>query len=414
MKRTNLVDFIKGKVEKGSFPYQEGAWEQAADQFAAWDAARKRKRRLLFLILPILAGCSMLTWQLWAGADAGQNELAQTTYAQTSIVPNTISYTYSSKSNEHTSIVRLDSISNATAAISNSAHAISNFTAPILNTHSRKSPLNTFTTSLPSRENNPSPQIGERLQEQTTSTTVLNKKKLPISIEEISFKGELTQAESSIFPQLYANGKMPFKRLSPYVEVGYSFFKGFTNETITNPEWAGSPLIGAGVLYRLNRRLRLKAGFQYTNRTNLNHGLKRQELTFDFVQQNRESWWTPEKLHYVSLPLEIQFRTFAKQRFLLGGQLGYLMGTEGSLLTQNTNFYQPVGEPESVNAPSYVTGVSVWDLSIHTGYELRLSPRWGAAATYHYGLKDVMKDDIFNISGMNRNSRFSVNMTYNF
>jgi hypothetical protein len=403
MKRINLEDFIKGKLEKGSFPYREGAWEQAAEQFAAWDAARRRKRRFVFLLLPILAACFIFAWQLWPADNSHENLVTQDTFAHASILPTTISNPYSSLNHS-------PSLLDALNSEMPSAKAKQTFETASKNSKPKKTNTPFYQSTTAEK-----PKIGEK-GAQTLASIILTEEEVSVRnpIEEISFKEENVLPNSRISPMLYANGNTPFKRLSPYFEVGYAVFKSFTNETLTTSEWAGSPTLGTGVLYRLNRNLRLKVGLQYAYRTHLNHSLNRKETAFDFVRQNKDIWWTPEKLHYLYLPLEIQLRTTAKQRFLVGGQLAYLLGTEGSLLIQNANFYAPTQEPEKQVAPSYVTGISLFDASMHAGYELRISPRWGAAARYHWGLIDVMNDDIFKVNGLNRNSRLSFFMTYNF
>lgn len=401
MKRMNLIEFIKEKLEKGSFPYQEGAWEQAAEQFAAWDAARRRKRRFIFLLLPILAACFVFAWQLWPAGNSHENLATKDTFAHASILPTTISDPYSSQNHLPSSLAALNS--EKPSAKHTFETASKNSTTPKSNIP--------FSKSSPFEK----PEVGEEGAKTLTYIMPADEEVIMRnSIEEISFKEENILPKSRISPMLYANGKTPFKRLSPYLEVGYAVFKSFTNETLTTSEWAGSPALGAGILYRLNHSLRLKVGLQYAYRTHLNQSLNRKETALDFVRQNKDIWWTPKKLHHLYLPMEIQLRTTANQRFLVGGQVAYLLGTEGSLTIENTNFYQPAQQPERQVAPSYVIGISLFDASIHAGYELRLSPRWGAAARYHWGLRDVMNDDIFKVNGMNRNSRLSFLMTYNF
>lgn len=407
MKRRNLEEFIRGKVEQGSFPYREGAWEQAAEQFAAWDAARKRRRRWFLILLPLMAGLSFMGWQMWSGAT--QDTFSQANAAYSAIIPHTLSTPYYSSD--------FDSSQMASAT----PHSASQHSTVLnIQTSVRKPSGNIISSAQESRPEvawdeeagmaDFSPLEGMN---KTPESLEFTQEKQTMLISKIAFQDTFT-IDNRVIPQFFPESKPPFKRLSLYLEAGFSSFRGFGSEIITNPSLAASPILGAGITYSLRRNLRLKAGLQYAGRTGLNHALTGEEITYDFVRQDKKITWTPERLHFLYLPLEIQRRTFANQRLLLGGQIGYLLGTEGTLVTQGSSFYEPSQSPVTSKAPAYVTGISIWDVNLHAGYELRLAPRWGAALRYHLGLMDLLKDESFRSSGINRNSHLSFRMTYNF
>jgi hypothetical protein len=116
----------------------------------------------------------------------------------------------------------------------------------------------------------------------------------------------------------------------------------------------------------------------------------------------------PQALHYVELPLLVQFSVSERQNLYGGVAAAWLVNA--SMNTQMVNDGQPILNPETNwgNDGRFTP----YDMSVILGYNTAIFGRLVGGIEYSYGMTDVTKNNYYNNSQVDRTSRLRVKLEY--
>jgi hypothetical protein len=422
MKQQNLEQLVNQKLAEKDFAYPEGAWEEAAAQFDAWDARRRRRRLWLLWIVPLLLAAGTGLW--------GLESFQRFPVAQ----PAAFSQALSAPVGREASAPVSTEASAPFEAPQPAAEEVGSEAKPLLqaqpalqaqaeysNTragYSRSEVTQSLATLAAGKETavQTSAQVFGPLSTQAFSPNPPLPPSPQASLRPRPLFALFPPSSDQVLPTARVSGalrpsKVAGKGWSADLRLGLATYRGYASESTPEPALGSSPLLGIGMKRHLSRRLSLRIGLSYQYRNQLNHSLSRTDLTYGFVEEETQVSWQPERLHWLALPLELGLKAYGRHRLLLGARAQYLLGSEGSLnQLQRTPFGETEIAPKA--SPSYVTGLSTWDVQGLLGYEMALSARWRLGLRYHRGLRDLLQNERFASSGMNRSSQLSFHLSY--
>lgn len=154
--------------------------------------------------------------------------------------------------------------------------------------------------------------------------------------------------------------------------------------------------------YYIQPKIAITAGVGYA-RLNQQLGSRvYNEVSLGFGQNINQTRITTQRLDYILLPIGVQYDVCKKHHFTGGAQLGYVLQST-DLVETNT---------ASTTENGYLNAINRTDVQLMTAYRYDFTRKLSVSAAYHFGLKDVSNNSVFNNTTNNRNQFISISLGY--
>ena len=178
---------------------------------------------------------------------------------------------------------------------------------------------------------------------------------------------------------------------------------GFLSRSFTGTEGSSglgiNLLLGASYDYKLNEEWGVEAALLYfeKGKVNTTKNFHSEYYNGEFGRREEDVRINTIKLQYLSVPVLLSFRfTNHKQILEAGAAFNFLMNATSKVYSSGQTTGS-AGNSSAQKKDGYVNGFHQYDVSLHVGYSQSLMKNIDIGIRLHYGLKDVTKNDYFNI-----------------
>lgn len=409
MEEDKLNRIIRQKLENQVPPYQEGFWEQASAQMDLWEKEEKRRKVAPFW-----------WWMLGLSLFLGSGTF--------------LGFSYLNKNNAPIAASELLGKADSCAVVSVIPTTIETETTVF----SSKTSPNQSDASRIKKSSNLQPKI----EEQQGKQKVLGLAGLrPVSQEEKS-PIEATAPEAVPITQrknlrTFLQGPLGPKEmvLSSHIEIPASdrisgsigfpnrptlsiiLSRGSWEMLVQNQEnrepnaWKRDFAIGSEWMIPLKKRLYLQSGLHYVSQPLKGIQLQSEGQSFSFSLQENKLNWKPVQASSLWMPVRAGIFLGPRHRIEGGLVLQYLLGTRGEAISQRIDgFGNQTQQTETLNGISY--GMRRWGVATQIAYKVHLKGRLHAGLQYHYDLRDLTRNDAFQLDQFDANRGFRLTLEY--
>lgn len=197
-----------------------------------------------------------------------------------------------------------------------------------------------------------------------------------------------------------------------WLEAGTNYMAGWK----VNDKRDGNGLnfvAGINYLHFVTRKVGVSAGIHYTSVRNLSAFSHTSTVTkYGFGEKTEVTVITPEKIHYLQLPLKIQVRINDKNFFGAGYTLGYLL-TVNSKTEKRTDGFNYATATTTGKTRGYTEGFSAYDSQLSLFYRRMIYKKLFINAEMMLGLTDTRKNSFFVSNTAERNMGLKLTLMYN-
>lgn len=205
-------------------------------------------------------------------------------------------------------------------------------------------------------------------------------------------------------------------RWSLGIALGMNTSLGFYNGQPTRAALSNTPLAAVHIGCHLNNTWSLHTAVSYYTRGGLNSLLRADSTIFGFSALTFSTTVKTTRLHYVEIPLYVQYQR-NRHVFIAGGYMSYLLNSTSevgnSLFNSATASWQ---ELDTSREWGYSSGFSRHDFGLTVGYDYQIIPNLKVGGRMNYGLNDITNDAIYTPNGGNnifdKNLQFRLMLTY--
>jgi hypothetical protein len=196
------------------------------------------------------------------------------------------------------------------------------------------------------------------------------------------------------------------------VEGGGAFLKGW--KTPEGSDAAGvNPFIGINYISDLGNSIQFLIGAQYTSVGNLHGTTYTAKISrLGLGEESRVSVYTPLKMHYLIVPLRLEYAHDFYNHFGVGLNVAYLLTMESKLETYDQKL-NSISNYQTSKVTGYTEGFRNFDYQISCFYKRRLYNGLFMNAELIYGLTDVKADAVYATKAFERHVGIKVGFVYN-
>lgn len=202
------------------------------------------------------------------------------------------------------------------------------------------------------------------------------------------------------------------KKSFMYFEAGGDYLLGWKNAN--KKEGNGfNPVVGFNYYNYLNDKLAVSLGAQYTLVNNLNNysNTSKKITRYTFGEEGQVTIITPQKIHYLLVPIKLNYFLDTLNSFGIGFNAAYLLTVGGTMETYDVHLNKKENY-KSGKVNGYTEGFNTFDTQVSVFYHRRLYKNWGVAAEVFFGLSDIKNDLFFNSALKERNKGVKLTLTY--
>ena len=196
-----------------------------------------------------------------------------------------------------------------------------------------------------------------------------------------------------------------------WIEGGTNYLAGWKEKNQRDAR--GFNLIaGMGYQTAINHQFALSAGVQYTSVRNLSaYSHSSTATSYGFGEKKDVTIITPEKIHYVQVPVKLHILLSANNSIGVGYTLGYLVTVNSKVETYgNSVNYQT--ERTVTNTNGYIQGFNKFDSQVSVFYKRMVLKNLFVNAEMIYGLTDTKQNHFVRTNVFERNMGFKLTIGY--
>lgn len=204
---------------------------------------------------------------------------------------------------------------------------------------------------------------------------------------------------------------LPLQQFNVQVMLGTSILSHYGSR---KRELALSPAAGVGIDYNFKRRLSVNAQLQYFSVKNIQRDRVVVQEEIDFSLSTTTLTYNTEKLHYVSVPLNLAIRIKNRHQFSAGGGISYLIAANNRVKVEEESSVDQANVSE-YEVKNVADGFALFNTYLNFGYNYYVTPNVTLGLRYQVGLTDVTLDNsgLFNNSTKDRNTRLAAYVRFN-
>jgi hypothetical protein len=224
---------------------------------------------------------------------------------------------------------------------------------------------------------------------------------------------KLAAQEKSLTPALDGLASATFVSL----DAGINGQLGWNNKEVIEGRGI-TPVLGIDITHAFNQTWSVSAGVQYNGIWYLKPDTKTAKTTiYDFGSTTTTITTKPGFLHYIAVPLTIQYHFNDKNAILAGGSFSCLLNAKSKVQESITRVGPAlatgsISADNSNNNDYYIKTFNPFDAVIGIGYRRRISTRFLITGIADFGLLDVKQNSASLKNTFERNSGLRVILSY--
>ena len=193
---------------------------------------------------------------------------------------------------------------------------------------------------------------------------------------------------------LATSSNFPFRRHFVAFQLGSQFSAGLFNQATDRAEWSLHPVVGIRYAFAVSPKLRIQTALLYQGRAGLNGDLIFEDEYLGFGLETQETLISPRRLHYLEIPLMLEWRIFRRHYLQAGGSLAYLMNINSTVQISRQGPYA-LQDQQTSRAWGYTQGFNKMDLGLNLAYAYYLGRGIRAGAQAQLGLRDLTDNQVY-------------------
>jgi hypothetical protein len=172
-------------------------------------------------------------------------------------------------------------------------------------------------------------------------------------------------------------------------------------------------VLGIGLTHLFNAKWSIYTGVQYGAVAQLTASQKTFTTSIsDFGTTHIDSTIATQWIHYLVVPLFLQYGFDDKTEIGLGGSIAYLLNTTSNVIVNQYSDFKSV-QPINKTSGGYTQGFNPWDASVALAYRRKISGKFHISAEMHYGLLDIKDNAFFSQQTFERSTGIKLLLSYN-
>lgn len=264
-------------------------------------------------------------------------------------------------------------------------------------------------TDSTNTENKSAEEIAAKIDALNDSVKQEEKKLAAADSVQKSDSAKVAAQDKSITPALDGLAKATFLT----IDGGINGHLGWKNNEVIEGRGI-TPVLGVGITHAFNQTWSVSSGIYYNGIGYLKGDSKTTNTTtYDFGSTTTISITKPHFLHYITVPLLIQYHFNDKNAIMAGGSFAYLLNTK-SKVEESMTYVRPFDSLLAPNSSNdYRTKTfNMFDAAVSVGYRRKISSRFSIAAIANFGLLDIKPKPFFLNNTIERNSSLKVILSY--
>ncbi|MCB0854908.1 MAG: PorT family protein [Bacteroidetes bacterium] len=421
-----LDEFLQEKLKGREYAFKHAYWEAAEELIQADLIARKKRRRFFFFLLFGLIGlggmiASVLQLSPTPAPVAHSHVYLESicenyAYISHSIIPTNhyINHFSEDKSNQSpvSSISEKKSKKYSSVLVPKSA-GVSRGQNPI----TQEQYMDSKSKSITDSDRNPN-DFTDLLDLKTTlsiseKTAGKSLSKKTFSIHKLRNNGFslFFQPDDSVLYLNSAKGQMLHRRHYLTLSIGRNLSLGFQNDHLERAAFSQHSLFGVQYAYALRPGTRIKTGLYYQGRGGLNADTTFKSINYSFGAETEATTISPQKLHYLEVPLLFDTHIKGRHNLELGANLAFLLNASSKVNRQYIRTFDT--EDLGTNRQwGYTQGFNKLDWGIIAGYSYYLNRGFRVGLRARYGLNDITNNQFFLNQSIDRNLQIRLLLEY--
>jgi hypothetical protein len=172
------------------------------------------------------------------------------------------------------------------------------------------------------------------------------------------------------------------------------------------------PVIGIGYMKALNEKWSVKTGLQFSTLGNMGSTqFVIKHINYDFVYNAKDTALTTQRLYYITLPLQVEYKLGNKNAVGVGGALSYLVSSYGKVSVYDVSA-NSVTQITSYSQNMDIKGFNRWNASMFLLYKRNISDKLSVYLISYFGLVDLKSNSFFNENTFERDSGLKLLLSY--
>jgi hypothetical protein len=178
--------------------------------------------------------------------------------------------------------------------------------------------------------------------------------------------------------------------------------------------YINTPYLGLQYQYQLNQKWQLNAGlgYSYVNANGLEKQYSKEQYSFGLTTETTTI--NTDRLHYIELPVLARYKAFNNISIVGGANVSYLLNTNSTIDRTRSTTLGGKQVPSQTKESLYKKGLSPFDIQLQLGIEYKINNNLHIGLLANSGLFDVSRNNYYNTSVFNRNSRLQLYIKYDF
>ncbi len=178
--------------------------------------------------------------------------------------------------------------------------------------------------------------------------------------------------------------------------------------------YINTPYFGLQYQYQLNQKWQFNTGlgYSYVSANGLEKQYEKEQYSFGLTTETTTI--NTSRLHYIELPVLARYKAFNNLSVVGGANISYLLNTNSTI--DRTRFTTLGGKqvPTQTKESQYKKGISPFDVQLQLGVEYKINNNLHIGLLANSGLLDVSRNNYYNTTVFNRNSRLQLYIKYDF
>ena len=173
-----------------------------------------------------------------------------------------------------------------------------------------------------------------------------------------------------------------------------------------------TPVLGIGFAHFFDTKWGIYTGLRYGLIANMNVSDKTiTTATSGFGTTQTDFTVSTKWLHYLSIPLFLQYQLNEKNAVFAGATISYLINTTSDVIVRTQSDFKPV-EQANKTSYGYVEGFNSLDAAISLAYRRKITGKFSVLAELDYGLLDIKDDTFFSEQAFERSTGIKLLLSY--
>lgn len=421
--RDPLDDFLKKKLADRQYAFKESYWE-AAEQLIEADRGKKKRKGFLIwwmgglgTLVILLLGIGVWSW-----------------FSSRHIEPIASKESLETVSKQSFPIVVLDSCPPEPVFVQSPSSSSSDLGIPAHHSPSKHSTLATAHSStikisgdlkndpdIPIHDSQDSSLIIEQLDDIVTEEQSLPIGQLlkPKDIAEMSH-GDVYRLHARSFSlkhSIQSSFHKPAVSIHRKVNlvgirIALDAAQGLSNDSARKGN-SFLPYIALDYARVLHPRFKLHTGIGYVQRGQLQSDQYYRSTNYGFGFETVLTTISPQKLHFLEVPLYGEWKIKARHSLMMGGSLLQLMNVSSQISSRTQDDFG-ISNGQAESTWGYKQGFISRDVSLMVGYKYYLGSGFHLDLRSQYGLRDLTEQSFFENQSFDRNIRVQIGLSYDF